>query len=224
LLRLGAIISTAIAGVIPILGEILKKDNVPLVNPAWSTVALAIVALFVAIDNFGGYTSGWIRYMLTGQKIDELIEVFRFQWEKDKLAQASSANPLNWVAQLEKCELFLSKIYGEIRNETETWAAEFQNAIKEIEKTAKTASVAQELGAIDLEVTNGDQCENGWTVKLDDGPEKLCQGKFTSLPDLAPKIHILRLEGKIAGKPVAQEKSVKVMGGQVMPVLVQFEV
>lgn len=223
-LRLGAVIGTAIAGIIPILGEIFKKDNVPLINPAWSTVAIALVALFIAIDNFGGYTSGWIRYMLTGQKIDKLITDFRFQWEKNKLTQINNDNvSLDLAAKaVETCELFLSNICEEVRNETEAWAAEFQSAIKEIEKTAKIVSAAQELGAIDLEVANGDECENGWTVKLDNEQEKNCQGKFGSLTDLTPKIHTVRIEGKIAGKYVTAEKSVLVIGGQVVPLLLRL--
>jgi hypothetical protein len=224
LLRLGAVIGTATAGIIPILGEIFKKDNdVPLINPAWSTVAIAIVALFIAIDNFGGYTSGWIRYMLTEQKINELIAGFRFQWEKNKLARISGNVSLDFVAKaVESCELFLFKVYEEVRNETGAWAAEFQTAIKEIEKTTKMVSATHELGAIDLEVSNGDECENGWTVRLDDKPEKDCQGKFVSLPDLTPKIHTVRIEGKIAGKPVAKEKSVAVISGQVIHVVLQL--
>ena len=43
--RLGAIIAATIAGVIPILGEIYKTNNVPGLSPAWATVAIAVRVL-----------------------------------------------------------------------------------------------------------------------------------------------------------------------------------
>ncbi|MEM1369551.1 MAG: SLATT domain-containing protein [Cyanobacteria bacterium P01_H01_bin.15] len=60
-LRIGAIFAAAVAGVIPIIGEIFKEGDVPLISPAWSTIFLAIAAVLVALDQFGGATSGWVR-------------------------------------------------------------------------------------------------------------------------------------------------------------------
>ena len=54
-LRMLGILAVAAAGVIPILGEIFEKENSkPAINPAWATIALAVAALFIAMDRFGG--------------------------------------------------------------------------------------------------------------------------------------------------------------------------
>ena len=58
LLRLGAILAVAVAGLIPLIGELLKRNNKLWLSPAWVTVALALAGLLIAIDRFGGYTSG----------------------------------------------------------------------------------------------------------------------------------------------------------------------
>ena len=71
--RVGAILALAVSGLIPILGEIYKTNDIPSISPAWATVALAIVAIFVALDRLGGYTSGWVRYVRTGQTLQESI-------------------------------------------------------------------------------------------------------------------------------------------------------
>ena len=66
LFRVGAILALAVSGIIPVLGEIYEVDDVPRISPAWATIALACAALLISLDRYGGYTSGWIRYMRTG--------------------------------------------------------------------------------------------------------------------------------------------------------------
>ncbi|PSN10786.1 hypothetical protein C7271_25490, partial [filamentous cyanobacterium CCP5] len=85
LLRAGAIVAVAIAGIIPIIGEICKQENVPCISPAWATVALAVAALLIGLDRFGGYTSGWIRYIRTAQRLNILQGDFRHDWEAHRL-------------------------------------------------------------------------------------------------------------------------------------------
>ena len=218
-LRAGAILATAVAGIIPILGEIFEENGIPAIQPAWATVAIAVAALLIAIDNLGGFTSGWVRYMLTAQKIDQLKESFRFEWEKNKLEKMGVEPQPEQVKQaIDKCQMFLFEVYGEVREETELWAAEFQSAIKEIERISKVAATVQKLGAIDLEVVNGEKCDNGWTFQVDGGSQQTRTGKSASLSDITPKIHTVRVVGEIEGKPVAAEQAILVNSGQVSTV------
>ena len=48
--RVGSIVALAVSGIIPILGEIFKRNDVPGISPAWATVALAVFGLFIALD------------------------------------------------------------------------------------------------------------------------------------------------------------------------------
>jgi hypothetical protein len=82
--RVGSILALALAGVIPILGEIFEKGDVPGLSPAWSTLFLAIAGVFLSLDRFGGYTSGWIRYIRTAMALNRLQANFRIDWESQR--------------------------------------------------------------------------------------------------------------------------------------------
>ncbi len=136
-LRAGSILAIAIAGVIPIIGEIYEwPDGSPLLSPAWATVALAIAALCVALDRFGGYTSGWVRYVRTAQRLTVLQADFRLSWEEYRLrCPHLSAEETSEGILL--CLHFLRNINLEIQNETNAWAQEFQQALLEVDSLSK---------------------------------------------------------------------------------------
>lgn len=140
-LRVGSMIAIAIAGIIPIIGEIFKKGNVPLISPAWATVSLAIAALLIALDQFGGYTSGWVRYVRTAQKLTMLLGDFQLDWESHRLSRVQD----NVDAKILKegiilCKNFLQSVNSEVQAETNAWAKEFQQALSDVEIASKAGS------------------------------------------------------------------------------------
>lgn len=133
--RVGSIVALAISGIIPVLGEIFKSDKVPGISPAWATVALAVFGLFIALDQFGGYTSGWIRYITSGQALSDLQSDFRLEWEKYRLSVATDQIDAELIQQgIEKCKAFLSKVHSIVKSETDQWAQEFKKALIELEE------------------------------------------------------------------------------------------
>lgn len=137
LLRVLAILAVAAAGMIPILGEIFEKGNgQPGINPAWATIAVAAAALFIALDRFVGYTSGWIRYVRTGMALSHLQTVFRTDWAEQRITTPPPADPPTDPVQLriKLCRDFLTKVNELVANETTEWAREFQTALVEIER------------------------------------------------------------------------------------------
>src|ERR1039458_5137150 len=63
--RGGAVLATAIAGMIPLLSEIcMRKDATRAIHPLWSAVAIAVAATLVLLDKFWGCSSAWVRYMM----------------------------------------------------------------------------------------------------------------------------------------------------------------
>ena len=136
--RLGAILTGAIAGIIPILGEIFDNYGISYLSPAWATVSLAIATLFVALDRLGGYTSGWVRYVRTAQKLTTLQGNFQLDWEEFRLSK-NEHNIDFAIAQdgIQLCKEFLDAVNSEVQNETNIWAQEFQQALVEIEKQSK---------------------------------------------------------------------------------------
>ncbi len=140
--RLCSIVAVTAAGVIPIIGEIFEKDDKPLLSPAWATVALAIAALFIAFDRFGGHTSGWVRYIRTGMALSQLQGNFRIGWAEQRLSAqvvpavpGTGSDPIKDRIQL--CRDFLIQMNALVGSETDEWAREFQTALVEIDKLSQ---------------------------------------------------------------------------------------
>jgi SMODS and SLOG-associating 2TM effector domain 2 len=141
-LRAGAIVAVAVAGIVPIVGEIFKKENgVPYISPAWATVSLALAALLIALDRFGGYTSGWVRYVRTAQRLTILQGDFRLDWEEHRHSRIEE----NIDSEITKhglllCKKFLQAVNSEVQTETNAWAQEFQQALMEVDKKSNAGS------------------------------------------------------------------------------------
>jgi hypothetical protein len=138
ILRAGSTLAIAVAGVIPIIGEIYERsDGSPLISPAWATVALAIAALFVALDRFGGYTSGWVRYVRTAQRLCILQADFCLDWEEYRFRcpQLTAEETREGILL---CRTFLQNVNLEVQNETSAWAQEFQQALLEVDGLSKS--------------------------------------------------------------------------------------
>ena len=98
MLRVGAIIMVAVAGVLPVLSQIFSAGSSVKIQPAWASVALAIAVALVALDRFFGFSSAWARYMATGQAISAALNQFRLDWQK-----SSCELPIGW-AYSGKCQ------------------------------------------------------------------------------------------------------------------------
>ncbi|MGD9282656.1 MAG: SLATT domain-containing protein [Desulfobacterales bacterium] len=136
--RVGSILALAFAGVIPILGEIFEKGDVPGISPAWSTLFLAIAGVFLSLDRFGGYTSGWIRYIRTAQALNRLQSNFRIEWESQRLLLQGGQTDSATVGQaIQKCRDFLAQVNSIVGAETDEWAKDFQRVLAELERKSK---------------------------------------------------------------------------------------
>ena len=136
--RVGSILTLATSGVIPILGEIYEQGDVPGLSPAWATFALAIAGVLVFLDRFGGYTTGWIRYIRTAQALSRLQSNFRIEWESQRLILQSGQTDSATVDQaIQKCRDFLAQVNLIVGAETDEWAKDFQKILAELEKKTK---------------------------------------------------------------------------------------
>lgn len=133
--RVGAILTAAISGIIPIIGEIYENDGVPIISPAWATIALAVAALLVFLDRFGGFTSGWIRYIRTGMTLNRIQSLFRVEWEETKVTLHSGEVNAQAIREaIKQCKAFLDEVHQTVNAETDQWAQEFQKVLLELEK------------------------------------------------------------------------------------------
>lgn len=145
-LRFCAVLLAGLAGLIPILSGLLPpiaaelfpgrfNQDHPLVIPqAWTTLMLALAALSVAIDRFGGWTSGWVRYVTTSQELSRLQCRFQFEWEECVHKRQQEGASSEQVQQaIQKCREFLQAKHQLIEKETERWASDFQQQLNDID-------------------------------------------------------------------------------------------
>ena len=137
MLRLFAIISIAVAGVIPVVGEIYENNEIPIISPAWATVALAVGALLITVDRFGGYTTGWVRFVRTAQALTALKSKYQIEWEKSRAATQESEETAKYQDQFTLCHDYLSRVNAIVQTETDEWAREFQSVLTELDKQTK---------------------------------------------------------------------------------------
>jgi hypothetical protein len=202
-LRVGALVATAAAGLVPLSENLINV----LIPPVWSTVLVAFAGVFVSVDVLGGYTSGWVRYMLAQQKVERLRDAFLLEWNALKVAQT------NAQGMLERAKTFLLAVGKVVDDETQEWATEFQNALKEMEKARKTAAEIERTGAIEVSVKNP-QTVTGWTLEIDGSQRGQTSGKNLAITDVLVGIRKLKVYGQDAkGKTFSDEKTVKVEGG-----------
>lgn len=210
--RFLAIVLTATAGILPILMEAYPSLRIRAMH---STLCLALAALWIALDRFWGFTSGWVRYLQTGQEISALVDGFRFDITH---VQLSWSNGKPSSAQAEDCLLriraFVLQLHSIVRQETNAWAAEFAAALKDFDEQTKSLASVNTKAAVQLNVSNGDQCESGWMVTVDGGLPERRSGKQAALAVL-PGLHTIRVQGKIGQNSLTAELPVAVSPGNI---------
>ncbi len=214
ILRFAAILATTVAGLIPLLSQISISHQKMSVSPAWASVALVVAVALVGFDKFFGFSSAWIRFLTTEVQIRKTLQAFQIDWEIQKAA-LKGADPSDDQVQdmLIQCKTFLAQINVILENEMTSWKQEFQAALKQIDDTAKVQAEVRELGGANVNITNGDKCDNGWELTIDGGSSKHYTGKSAALSNLTPGIHTIRVEGKVGNKAVQAENAIPIPPG-----------
>lgn len=138
-LRVGAIVMVAVAGVLPVLSQIFGPGSSVEIQPAWSSVALAIAVALIALDRFFGFSSAWARYMATSQAISAALNQFTLDWQ-----ECSSQLPVGGLAQEHVDRLFglaktlVTKTDALVQSETLQWVEEFRETLTEVERSAES--------------------------------------------------------------------------------------
>ncbi len=148
LFRTLAILATAGAGLVPVLAEILKRqDGTPWIPPLCTALLVGLAALFIAIDSFWGYTRAWVRYMRSKQELSGFLDAFHLDWEQEKLSwNGKDPAPDRAEAWLGGCSRFLMEVHSFVREETEQWATDFQAAVSRMDQAAREAAQEREAG------------------------------------------------------------------------------
>lgn len=149
-LRFLAIALSTAAGILPIAISLLK-GKYPALGRMESgllvSLLLGTAAGVIGLDHFFGFSSGWVRYVLTATAIQGALEEFRMDWHL--LNAHLSTPPTNdqVVAMIQRAKSFRTTIANMVLDETKAWAAEFQSNLAQLEKDVKATFDAQRAKA-----------------------------------------------------------------------------
>lgn len=220
-IRLLAILLTATAGILPILTQILSTpDGKPPFAPAWASVALSMAVVLVALDRFFGYSSGWMRYMTTSLQLKEARDAFELDWEAVNATFGGASPSASQIANaLARMRTFTDQLNAIVARETERWVTEFQDALRQIDESAKTPLPVATTGSIAVVVENGEQLgSSGWDLSVDSGAVIHSSGRTAGITALAPGAHLLRVVANRGGFDIRAETVVNVAAGTIAPV------
>ena len=135
--RIGMIGSSAIAGLLPLLSQIYQSQLSSL-SPAWTTIALGVAGVLMAIDKYFGCTNAWMRFIATEHRIRQALHEFQMDYDLEQSKWTDNL-PTSEQAQtmLSCCKVFISQVDTFILQETNEWLVEFQNAIKQKDESAQ---------------------------------------------------------------------------------------
>ena len=137
-LRVAAIVMVSVAGVLPVLSQIFNGSNSVVIEPAWSSVALAIAVALIALDRFFGYSSAWMRYMATTKAISAALNEFRLDWQRASYQLEIGEPDQDGISDLlDIAKIFTRRIDDLVQAETRQWASEFRDTLTEIEWSAQ---------------------------------------------------------------------------------------
>lgn len=244
-IRLIAIVATALAGLLPIALTLVSAlrgtagagtSAVGGVSTGlWSSLLVGLAAALLGVDRAFGFSTGWIRYILTASTIRKCLEEFRLDWALLTAKAGATPTPAQLEEMLRRAKDFRLAIEGYVIQETKDWATEFENSLAQIEKDAKTqlealkAQVDRETkaaqegsrpSALELTVPNAGRAEQGFTVTLEGVAGQLVQEHVAtagtwSRVALAPGQYKLTLSATVGGKARSTSKILDLAAGAV---------
>ena len=181
IIQLSAVVLTAGAGLLPLIGEFTKNDT--LRSGLWATLFVGTAAALLGLDKAFGFSSGWTRYVLAATNIRIALEEFRMDWTALIARTSAPPTPEQIDALIRRATEFRVAAEGVVLHETTDWITEFKNNIARLEKdvssqlgalkamaerTGASMDTAAQPGSVELAIANGEKADKGeLNVKLE---------------------------------------------------------
>ncbi len=223
-----AIVLAGIAALAPLAGSILPPlASIPPIDGAliWirSNIAqvgyilLAIAGLLVALDNFFGYSTSWMRYRLSQADLVRRLARFRYDWI-GRLALLDSGAPIGPADRKILVDLhrdFVDAVEATVERETQVWADSLKVSLVAFDRQNRFHRYDEVPGTLEVAIVNyGDLASD--SVKLTaDGTAVTVDAKGSGRASLQPGPCAVKLAAKMLdGKDVAAQATAQVQSGQ----------
>lgn len=247
LIRFSAWVLAAVAGLLPIVGSLLKEHSLrggsELSNALWASILLGLAAALVGLDKAFGFSSGWARYVLTATNIRRTLEEFRIEWAELMAKLGNSPTAESVAPLIDRARKFRIDVEALVLQETKDWVTEFQNSMVQMEKdigaqvaalkaqedkAAQAKGAAEQPGSIQLQIQNAANVDAGTAIKLfltDGGgitTEEPVLGRAWAKLNLSPGQYKIRIQASVKGQIVEDQKVVAVQPGGIKEVQLGF--
>ena len=152
-LRVGAILLGATAAIIPILSEIDSTQGKSAISPGWASIAVAGAAALVALDHFFGFSSGWMRFMTSGQTITRLRHNFEYTWNIQCAALSGAPTAAQVCSLLEVARGLVVAVDDVIADETNQWVVDFRGSLERADRDLGTTERRLSTDDTDARIT-----------------------------------------------------------------------
>ena len=180
-------------------------------------VLLGLAAASIGLDRFFGFSSAWMRYIMTALILEKSLSEFRMEWAM-MVAKLAGSSPTTEQVQsmLQRVKEFVAYVDGKVEEETRDWVSEFKTNLSDVERTAKELGEAARPGAIDVTVTNGMDAEGGFDVALDGMNVRAnVHGTKYQVGYVPPGPHKVEITARVGGETLEASELVNVAPGEI---------
>ncbi len=213
-----------LGGIFPLLS---KFENLKYISDlGYVCIALAGTALF--FDKYFGFSSGWIRSITTSMEIEKQLRAVRFRWSIE-MAKLDNCDPDQskltcdkMVELLTMLKDFVGQVDELTKQETQSWAAEFQSNTAELMKMANQKADEMKPGSVKVTIKNTINA-TGLNIRLDGGDSLAPNGTEVLFNNISPGSYIVTLSGELGGVKKSQTAVVTVESGKIAAVEIELK-
>lgn len=234
-LRWSAVVLLSASGLIPLVSSLLPAvlgrtagQQQPMIDPLFTSLAVALAAALFGFDKLFNYSTGWMRYVKADLALRTTLSEFEIEWQLARAGWAGGQPTAEQAAEmLTQCKTFTARINGIVAEETNLWITEFQASLAQIGESVKAAEArveadaakraeAARTGALNVTVKhNGETYAGQFRLRVDnDAQGKVYVGPNVALVDLPAGPHKLAADFSVEGKLHRGEFSVDVVPGK----------
>lgn len=220
-LRSIAIVASTLGAGIPLVSKLFGDQYSPSGVPVeLAAIVLSCGVAAILLDKFYGFSSSWIRFITTHLKIKRKIQTILFEWQLLRLNLAGKAfEKADLETLFSLCYRFHSEISDIVKEETQAWKQQFEHSLALIDERLNMKFKDLKEGTLVLTVSNGSECEEGWTANINGVVSKF-SGAIGKVENLRAGSHKLVVSGKINNADVKSETMVSIDPGGVANVSV----
>ena len=189
-IRFAAIILVGSGGIFPLIKNVSTYDV-----SDWGYIAIALAGILIFLDRFFGFSSAWLRYILTEMDMRQQIKDFENKWKIELVKIDNGQTELTvdkTIEMLNMLKEFSFKIDELVKQETNSWAAEFQTNIAELQKMANAKLENLQPGSVKVVAKNTDHYKEV-SIKVDNVERKIISGGEALIDNVSPGAHEIAL-------------------------------